>query len=101
MKKWIAFILLLITVTGSFIPCCGVDDGCEDQFSSSTGGNDHEEEGSCSPFFSCTTCPGFVELTKPIQLIQPMFEKQVHHEWVVIFDLSAYLPSFWQPPRFG
>jgi hypothetical protein len=100
MKKWSILILLLITAAGTFIPCCGVDDCCADQIAKSTRHEKRQTEGTCSPFFACASCSGFVELSKPIQLIQPVVEKQVHHENIVKFNLATYFSSFWQPPRF-
>jgi hypothetical protein len=98
-KKWLALILFFITAAGSFIPCCVVDDCCADKVNAACNHEKHQDECACSPFFACTTCSVSVELPKPIQLIQPLIEKPIHHEQVVIFDLNAYAASFWQPPR--
>jgi hypothetical protein len=100
MKKWFAFILLLITTAGTFVPCCEADGCCADQAANSASHNNHETEGTCSPFFACATCPGFVELSKPIQLTAPIVEKTVQHQSIVKFTLPAYFNSFWQPPRY-
>jgi hypothetical protein len=97
-KKSLIFILLLITITATFIPCCLADNCCEEQITHTTNKNQKNEE-TCPPFFACTTCSVFVELAKPILLIQPIIEKQVHHERIVVFILPAYSASYWQPPR--
>jgi hypothetical protein len=99
MKKWLAILLVLITAAGTFIPCCGVDDCCTDTMASKSGHDDHQDEGTCSPFFACATCPGSVELTKTIQLPTPETEKVVHHQPSLKFVLPVYTSSFWQPPR--
>lgn len=100
MKKWLVLLLFFITAAGTFIPCCSVDSCCTDQLATSANHEKRQTEGTCSPFFACATCPGSVELAKPIQLIQPVIEKQVHHEQLVQYNLTTYPSSFWQPPRF-
>jgi hypothetical protein len=99
-KNWLVIILLIITAAGTFIPCCGVDDCCADEFAATSNHKDHQSEGTCSPFFACATCPGFVLLSDRIQIIQPVPVKQVHHEEIVNHILSTYASSFWQPPRY-
>jgi hypothetical protein len=98
-KKWLFFILLLITAAGTFIPCCSIDDCCADQVTKTTNHDKHTSEGTCSPFFACTTCPGFAETAVPVQLAEPVTEKTVYHQTIVKFNLPAYSSSFWQPPR--
>lgn len=97
MKKWLLFLLLIITAAGSFIPCQDNDCCAESLITSSTDHN--HKEGTCSPFFSCATCPGVVELPKLFQLVLPFVGRLQHHEAMATFDLSAYPASFWQPPR--
>jgi len=97
-KKWIAAILLIVSVACSVVPCC-MSDGCSDEELSSEGLNhENEEEGACSPFFSCTTCSGF-QITKPVQISSPIIPKQQHHSQAIVFYHSGYAASFWQPPR--
>lgn len=100
MKKWLVLLLLIITSAGTIIPCCDIDDCCVDQFENSPNHEKNQSEGSCSPFFACGTCAGFVELSKLIYLIQSVPEKQVHHEQVTRFHLTTYAASYWQPPRY-
>jgi len=99
MKKWLVLILLFIVVAGTIVPCCAVDDCCADHLTNTTNHDKHKNEGTCSPFFACPTCPGFVELSKALQLVEPIVEKTVHHEVIVKFNLPTYSASFWQPPR--
>ncbi|ANE52137.1 hypothetical protein [Flavisolibacter tropicus] len=99
MNKWLTIILLLIITAGTFIPCCSVDDCCIEQQATTTNREKHTNEGACSPFFACTTCPGFVALATPIQLAEPYKELTIHHQGTVTFQLPSYFSSFWQPPR--
>ena len=99
MKKWLTFLLLLITLTGTFYPCCLVDECNEEEIATAQKENKKQTEGNCSPFFACATCPGFAQMSKPVQIIQPVIENQVHHERLVVFNPTTYASSFWQPPR--
>lgn len=99
MKRWAVIIMLFITSAGTFLPCCLLDDCCVDQAALSPNENEHKEEGTCSPFFACITCAGFVEITKPLQLTVLVFHKPIHEEIEFIFIPSNYIHSFWQPPR--
>jgi hypothetical protein len=99
MKKWLTFILLLIALTGTFFPCCLVDECNEKELVTSQKESKQQPEGACSPFFACATCPGFTEMSKPIQVVHPVFEKPVYYQSTLTFNLPTYSPSFWQPPR--
>jgi len=97
MKRWIAIFLLIIATTGSFVPCCLYDDCPEEALSSPL---QDQESGACSPFFACTACPGFVAITKSVQLPallavleQPFFEMPAAQRQ------PGHSPAFWQPPR--
>ncbi len=89
----------MVTAAGTFFPCCVSDACCADQVTNSSHSGKKQQEGACSPFFACATCPGFTEISKPILLVLPVFETQVHHEINIVPDLSAYASTFWQPPR--
>ena len=99
MKKWLTFILLIITLTGTFYPCCLVDECNDEEIATAQQENKDEPEGNCSPFFACATCPGFAATSKTVQIYQPVIQNQIHHETFVIFNLTTYASSFWQPPR--
>src|SRR3954447_24789143 len=99
MKKWLVFILLLITTAGTFIPCCSIDNCSADRPANTSNHQKHQNEGTCSPFFACATCPGFVELAKPIQLAKPLVEKIIYYQSILKFSLPTFSSSFWQPPR--
>ena len=100
MKKWLTVILILITAAGMFISCCSFDDCWSDQLATTSNNEKQQPKGNCSPFFACATCPGFVKLSNPIEIVIPIPEKQVHHEQLLKFTLTTYSSPFWQPPRF-
>ena len=93
-----ALIIFAVTAAGTFIPCCGTDECCTGQATQKPA--NHQEEGNCSPFFACATCPGSVELARIIQLSPPVAEKVAHHAAIMNYQISGYSASFWQPPRF-
>ncbi len=98
MKKWMIFLLLLITTAGTSIPCCQTDNCCADQ-SNNTNTEKHKGEGTCPPFFACATCCGFVELANPTHFVQVPVQKQLHYEMFEVLNLSTFSATYWQPPR--
>jgi hypothetical protein len=102
LKRFLVFILLLIVTITTLTPCCKVDDCAADNiaFSKQESGK-HQTEGTCSPFFSCTSCPGFIAIEKPVQIPMPPVTVQQYGETVYTFHFPAYYASFWQPPRVG
>jgi hypothetical protein len=99
MKKWLTFLLLLITLSGTFYPCCLADNCSDDDIASSQKKNNEQADGNCSPFFACASCTGFTIMSKPVEIIQPVIEIQVPTESFKVFNLTSYEASFWQPPR--
>ena len=93
-------ILLIITLAGTFYPCC-INDGCSSEEKSLT---DHktekQPEGNCSPFFSCASCSGFTHAVKTISLKVPERHINIEHPITQEVIISSYISSFWQPPRF-
>jgi hypothetical protein len=102
MKRLLVFILSLIVLTGSLTPCCP-GDNCGDEMTgqASSEKQDHEQEGVCSPFFACGSCPGFVQLARHFSVPVPEVNASVHHEKLTVLITSAYYSSFFQPPRNG
>src|SRR6478736_1366791 len=100
MKKWLAFLLLSITMAATFSPCF-IGDKCNDEGLATTTNNhdNHKSQGTCSPFISCGTCPGFTQMTDiaDIPLIQE--EVLVHHAEIFSVSLSTYAALLLQPPR--
>jgi hypothetical protein len=99
MKNWVVYLLLLLTMAGSFIPCCQVDNCPEDQTAATTTNDDHQPEGACSPFFACATCPGFTQLAKTIHLEMPEAVLPKHYPSAINFTITSYTASLLQPPR--
>jgi hypothetical protein len=99
LKKIFTCVLLLIILAGSFYPCCMADDCCNDEIALTHGQEGDKSEGACSPFFACATCTGFVETAKPISIQQPLIIKKMQRKGAIVFDLTTYSTSFWQPPR--
>ena len=100
MKRWLTFILLLVILAGTAFPCCLIDECNDEELAAAQQENKKQTEGNCSPFFACASCQGFAEMSKPVQIIHPVIENKVHHETFIIFNLTTYASSFWQPPRF-
>src|SRR5438309_7509863 len=99
MKKWLTFLLLLVSMAAAFCPCCSKDNCCNEVLSSrNTDQNNHKCEGTCSPFITCGTCPGFVHSVKVIELPVIAQEKPVHHSRVISITLSSFTASLLQPP---
>jgi hypothetical protein len=101
MKKWLAAILLIISVACNVIPCCQFDNCAGEEKELGTANHENEEEGACSPFFSCTTCSGFTQISKPVQLPQLFTQKQIHYTYNLINPLPDFAAVCWQPPRLG
>jgi hypothetical protein len=100
MKKCAAYLLLLISMAATLYPCYGKDDCCNDMLTSSNTSHDnHKSEGSCSPFITCNTCPGFTQMVTVIDIPFVQEQKPVHHSKVVSFVLSTYKAPLLQPPR--
>jgi hypothetical protein len=99
MNRGFTFILLLITLTGTFFPCCLVDECNNEEIAGAQRQNKHQQESTCSPFFPCATCAGFTAMLKPVQVVQLGIQIYVHPETIVFFNIKTYVSSFWQPPR--
>lgn len=95
-----AFILLLLTASGTFFPCCTQDDCANEVSTSTSGGDGDHDKGACSPFFACATCPGAAELHKIALAPAPEIEITMHWQTVYLERLSTFSSSFFQPPRF-
>ncbi|HEU4471226.1 MAG TPA: hypothetical protein VFR58_09090 [Flavisolibacter sp.] len=98
MKKGIAFLLVLITLAASVFPCCP-SDGCADDAGYTAPAGTCNDDGACSPFFACSTCPGFVSLTRIPRLPAPLSALPVHFQARTAVLANLFYPSFFQPPR--
>jgi len=99
--KVIAFILSAYLVFLFAVPCCSFDN-CPEEIEMQQANHQNEDAdcGSCSPFFTCTSCSGFT--------VSPV----LNPELIIFFSnnqYSAYIVSsmpdvdydFWQPPKIG
>jgi hypothetical protein len=98
-KRFLAFILVIIVAVTALTPCCTVDDCHGDQIAKQDTSKNADAEGTCSPFFSCTTCPGFTTLEKPITIPAPAEYHPQYFEAHFTFLSSTYTAVPWQPPR--
>ncbi|MCU7550507.1 hypothetical protein OCK74_15420 [Chitinophagaceae bacterium LB-8] len=98
MKKAAAFILLLIIFISAFTPCRLLDDCADDQVAAS---HHHEEKKdcNCSPFFTCSSCLGFVCISKPVSLPALIPEITIHYEKKINIILSSYTSKLLHPPQ--
>lgn len=98
MKGIIAFILLLITLTAVFTPCCGYDD-CNETAVVMNEHPDEETGENCSPFVACGYCPGFTQLnaTEEIPVLMP--PPIAHCSKEIGWHSSSYSDRLLQPPR--
>ena len=101
MKKWLVFILLLVTTLGTLVPFCQIDNCCADEITNTANDDSHGEEGLCSPFITCGTCLGFTQLAKIVELPALSVDKPVHHSMFTSSILSSYVSVLLQPPRIG
>lgn len=100
MKKWVAFLWLIVSMLATFFPCCTKDECCADD----TGlqqplGRNRKSEGTCSPFLTCGTCTGFTQTAKKLEIPFFALQKPVHQAKVFLFSPSSYKVSPFQPPR--
>ena len=98
--KVIVFILSAYLLFLFAIPCCTFDNCPEEKITQEA---DHEKEdgdcGSCSPFFTCTGCSGFI-----VSFENSDFHMVSHfagHPYTA-YIMSSFADvhyDFWQPPR--
>ena len=98
-KLFFAFILSLIVLTETVVPCC-LWDNCNEEEIASSHEEDATKKAACSPFAACATCTAVVLITKPnfpVIVLQKIVLK--HTAANPFFVLSSYQHSFLQPPR--
>ena len=98
MKKGIAFLLVLIMLAALAFPCC-LDEGCTEKTELKTSQSPCDDEGTCSPFFACATCSGFVTLACTPVMAEPPVQLPVHYERIRRSATSSFYTRFFQPPR--
>ncbi|MGB8193474.1 MAG: hypothetical protein WCF67_16200 [Chitinophagaceae bacterium] len=97
--KFLAFMLLVISMAATFIPCCEFD-GCADEPVAAAHQDNEDKKPGCSPLSTCNRCSvaAIVALKLP-QLDTPSITKGQFIEARIASVSPSYFPSFWQPPR--
>lgn len=98
MKKCVTAILLLITLTAVFTPCCGNSECDEINIAMS----EHQEEESgdnCSPFVTCGNCNGFTQLNTINELPALQVSTIVHYARNANWHSSSFKDQLLQPPK--
>lgn len=100
MRKLIVLFLSVLVMAGSLIPCCPADN-CGDELAASTTAHPDEETGSgtCSPFFTCGTCVGFVHQIKTLSIQTCQLPAQEHQSLLTVHISANFIHGFFQPPR--
>ncbi len=97
-----SFLLLLWCAVLTAVPCCAFD-GCEDEVQTEQSGHSDDQDdgcGSCSPFFACHGCSGFV-VEERVQFSNAVLTQHLM-EYVVREAgkrAGAFVVVPWQPPR--
>lgn len=99
----LCFILSLYVLFLVSAPCCS-EDNCDDEMKTEYVGNhsqDHEDNDSdtCSPFFTCGTCSGFVSTRTGVDFKEVTFVKD---KIVYVYKsqfVSDFFAKIWQPPK--
>lgn len=98
MKKCFAFILLLITLTAVFTPCCGYDECNEANIAM----NEHQEEetgDNCSPFVTCGYCSGFTQINTTDEIPSIQTIAIAHYSRNANWYSSVFDDQLLQPPK--
>lgn len=94
------YILILVVAVAAFTPCCTGDEHPNETVAATQHDTREGDDGcSCSPFFACATCSGFVSTAKAISIPAPAGYQISWFEGVLPRISSAYTSAPWQPPR--
>jgi hypothetical protein len=106
--KVVAFILSAYLLFLFAVPCCSFDN-CSEEKTAQTQGHESGDGsapadrdcGSCSPFFTCTSCSGFTVATTELNSdLIPLSSNNQYADYIV-----SLMPDvdydFWQPPKLG
>ncbi|HEY0060108.1 MAG TPA: hypothetical protein VGB56_13310 [Flavisolibacter sp.] len=101
MKKVLALLLLIMISVAAFTHCCSVVSECTEE-GTPLSQQDHQEGDDgrgCSPFFSCTTCPGFMSPATIIAVAVPAPVYPLYFEAELGSMPIPFYATPWQPPR--
>lgn len=102
--KIITFILAIIVLALSFVPCM---DSVNENYSTSlisvisksSEKKQSRDNDSCSPFCTCNCCPGFTLANKNYQLVHPFLDKTEKIALNLPFQITNIALPIWQPPQ--
>jgi hypothetical protein len=98
--KVIAFILSAYLVFLIAVPCCSFDN-CPEEKTAQTADHENGDEGfgSCSPFFTCTSCSGFTVTASIINAGFIPFAPNNQYPAYIVSLVPDISYDFWQPPK--
>ena len=98
--KVIAFILSAYLLFLFAIPCCRFDNCAEEKITQEA---DHEKGegdcGSCSPFFTCTGCSGFIVSFENTDMQMSSHFSLPQYSGYIVSSIPDVHYDFWQPPK--
>jgi len=98
--KVFAFILSSYLLFLFTVPCCTIDNCAENKIELQA---DHEDEdddcGSCSPFFTCTGCSGFIITLENNNLALITTFSNQQYAGYILSSIPDVHYDFWQPPK--
>ncbi len=103
--KTIGFIFSVYFLLLSANPCC-LEDACADEIKPAQAGHcsqdqDEDDCNSCSPFFTCGACSGFVFSTAGLVLKELTLSKANLVNVYKTQFIDDFVARIWQPPKVG
>jgi len=100
--KVVAFILSAYLFFLFAVPCC-LFDNCPEEKTAQT--QEHEKGdgdcGTCSPFFTCTSCSGFTIDISELNSDLISFSPNNPYADYIVSSMPEIDYDFWQPPKIG
>ncbi|RAV29151.1 hypothetical protein [Sinomicrobium soli] len=102
--KYLAVIMAVLCLVLSSVPCCVFTDNCREDNTHQDCNGTHEAPddhscAACSPFFTCSTCPGFVLQSSDYEF--PAGDT-IPGKKIVFYlagTYSAFFATLFKPPR--
>ena len=99
--KVIAFILSSYLLFLFAVPCCSFDNCPEEKTQQADHKKGDGDCGTCSPFFTCAGCSGFIVTVSEINSdLITFFSCNQYADYIVSSMLDVEY-DFWQPPKLG
>ncbi|RYY55875.1 MAG: hypothetical protein EOO09_08690 [Chitinophagaceae bacterium] len=99
MNRVAAFLLLLLVLAGTFIPCCPDDCGGETTVSECGSASDGDAKAVCSPFFACPGCAVSIEVPQAVLPVTPSATESPFYNTYLVKPSSEFHSTLFQPPR--